>query len=157
MGIQAKNVKRPIGFGTDKTEMVVTKINLLPTIESDKLFEQVGLRIGRPTPVVKDVMENIIEAVMTYLSEGHGVRLGDLGIIYPAIKTSADTEEDNCKVNEVTVRMRPSNDLKAAMKGIGVSVTKLDGTQTTDTDTPDEGGTDDNPDGGVVNGGAVEF
>ncbi len=154
--ILAKNKMMKIGFASEKSKMVVTSVKLLPTIDSDKLYEQVSLRIGHPKAVVKAVMEGVSEAAMTFLSESHGVPVGSLGYLYPALKSKAGDTEDEAEVLDITVRLRPSMELRKAVQGLGVRVEKLDGTvvesDEDEDDTNDEDATGTSDGSGTTSG-----
>ncbi len=167
--ILAKNKVRKIGFGTEKTDKVVTSVKLLPTIDPDKLYEQVSLRTGHTKAVVKAVMEGVSDAAMTFLSESHGVPVGSLGYLYPALKSKAGETEDEAEVLDITVRLRPSMELRRAVLGLGVSVERLDGTVIEDDDPDDDaddtgeqssgsGSSSEGPsESGNVSGGVAEY
>lgn len=106
--------KTKIGFGKDKSEAYVGRIQLGSTITADKLEEQVALRTLLPQSVVHTVLNNIVASVCHFVEEGQGVRIGELGILRPSINTKSAADGSDVEIEKVRVRWLPSNKVREA-------------------------------------------
>lgn len=106
--------KTKIGFGTDKKEAYVGRIQLGSTITADKLEEQVAIRTLLPQSVIHTVLNNIVASVCHFVEEGQGVRIGELGILRPSINTKSAADGGDVEVEKVRVRWLPSKTMREA-------------------------------------------
>lgn len=147
MAIRYKVEQAKIGFGTEKKEAYVGKIQLGMTVETEMLVEQVSLRTGMTKAQVKMALENMTESIQHFCMLGNGVRLGKLGIIKPAISTGSHDNADDVSVVKLKYNFIPSTEMKEALRAL--EVRKLGESQ--DEDTEDEEG------GSSSDGGGQEF
>lgn len=134
-----------VGFGSQKTDAYVGRIQLGDTISTEKLEEQVALRTMLPQSVVHTVLGNIVDSVVHFVEEGQGVRLGELGILKPAISTKSAADDDEVTVKGVRLRYLQSKKMRQAVKNL--SIRKIgDAVVDDEGDTP-SGGTDAGDDG----------
>lgn len=112
--------KVKIGFGTQKTEAYAGRIQLGDTISTEKLEEQVSLRTMLPQSVVHTVFGNIVESVIHFVEEGQGVRLGELGILKPAINTKSAADDDDVAVTKLRLRYLQSKKMRQAVANLSV-------------------------------------
>lgn len=111
-GLSYKVKKRSFGFDTDKTEKYVATAVRSSTVSFDKMIEQVSLRSGISKASCRAVMEKMVEAAGTWLLEGHGVSVGDIGYLKPAI-TSKNSEVPGGEKNlRKRVLFQPSKSFK---------------------------------------------
>lgn len=143
--------KQKIGFGKEKTEAYVGKIQLGETVETEMLVEQVSLRTGMTKAQIKMVLENMTESIQHFCMLGNGVRLGKLGIIKPAISTGSHDNADDVSVVKLKYNFMPSTEMKEALRAL--EVRKDSDSYDRDDDEDDEGST---PSGGG-GGGGQEF
>lgn len=109
-----------VGFGTDKKDAYVGRVQLGDTIDTDMLVEQISLRTGMAEAQIKMVLENMTKSIQHFCKIGNGVRLGKLGIIKPKIQTrSAETEED-VQVVKLKYSFLPSTEMKEALRELEV-------------------------------------
>ena len=145
MAVKYSVEKVKIGFGTQKTEAYAGRIQLGDTISTEKLEEQVSLRTMLPQSVVHTVLGNIVESVIHFVEEGQGVRLGELGILRPAINTKSASDDDDVQVTKVRVRYVQSKKMRQAAENL--SIRKIGDAVVDDEGETPSGGTDAGDDG----------
>lgn len=150
MPIKYKVEQAKIGFGKDKKEAFVGKIQLGQTVETEMLVEQVSLRTGMTKAQVKMALENMTESIQHFCMLGNGVRLGKLGIIKPAISTGSHDSADDVSVVKLKYNFIPSTEMKEALRALEV---RKQGESYDDADEEDE------EEGGSLgdDGGGQEF
>ena len=134
-----------VGFGSQKTDAYVGRIQLGDTISTEKLEEQVALRTMLPQSVVHTVLGNIVDSVVHFVEEGQGVRLGELGILRPAINTKSASDDDDVQVTKVRVRYVQSKKMRQAAENL--SIRKIGDAVVDDEGETPSGGTDAGDDG----------
>lgn len=143
-----------VGLGKDKRDAYVGRIQLSDNISTEKLEEQVALRTMLPANVVHTVFSNLIDSVIHFIEEGHGVRLGELGILKPGISTQSSATDDGVKVTHTRIRYIQSKKMRQAVQNL--SIRKLadededdeevaDDETTSGGNSADNGGTGSNP------------
>lgn len=120
MPIKYKVEQAKIGFGKDKKEAYVGKIQLGQTVETEMLVEQVSLRTGMTKAQVKMALENMTESIQHFCMLGNGVRLGKLGIIKPAISTGSHDSADDVSVVKLKYNFIASTEMKEALRALEV-------------------------------------
>ena len=134
-----------VGFGSQKTDAYVGRIQLGDTISTEKLEEQVALRTMLPQSVVHTVLGNIVDSEVHFVEEGQGVRLGELGILKPAISTMSAADDDEVTVKGVRLRYLQSKKMRQAVKNL--SIRKIGDAVVDDEGETPSGGTDAGEDG----------
>lgn len=129
--------KTKIGFGKDKTEAYVGRIQLGHTITADKLEEQVAIRTLLPQSVIHTVLNNIVASVCHFVEEGQGVRIGELGILRPSINTKSAADGSDVEVEKVRVRWLPSKKVREAASNFAIK--KMGDDSNVDMDDEDDG------------------
>lgn len=150
MALNYEITKTKIGFGKDKTDAYVGRIQLGNTISTEKLEEQVAIRTLLPQSVIHTVFSNIVASVVHFTEEGAGVRLGELGIIRPSISTKSAAESDEVEVQKVRLRYLPSVKMREAVAKFTV---KKVGEDDADTSVDDEEDTTTDTGGDTGDGG----
>lgn len=125
-----------VGFGTEKKEAYVGRVQLGDTIDTDMLVEQISLRTGMNEAQAKMLLENITDSIMHFCKLGNGVRLGKLGIIKPRIKTRSSETEDGVQIVKLKYSFLPSVEMKEALRAL--EVRKLGDTVDDEDDEDDE-------------------
>lgn len=141
-----------VGFGTQKSEAYVGRIQLGDTISTEKLEEQVSLRTMLPESVVHTVFGNIVDSIIHFVEEGHGVRMGELGILKPGINTKSAAEDGEVEVRSIRLRYIQSKKMRQAVKNL--SVRKVGDSVASDDDIDEEDTT--GSDGNIDNGSGGE-
>lgn len=136
-----------VGFGTDKKEAYIGRIQLGDTVDTDMLVEQVSLRTGMTEAQIKMVLENLTKSILHFSKLGNGVRLGKLGIIKPAITTKSSDTADGVEIVKLRYNFIPSSEMKAALDEL--EVRKLGDTSDEEVadDSEEESGSTDSGDG----------
>lgn len=109
-----------VGFGTEKKEAYVGRVQLGETIETDMLVEQISLRTGMTQAMVKLVLENMTDSIQHFCKIGNGVRLGKLGIIKPALTCKSSEQADGVEIVKLRYRYLPSVEMKEALDELEV-------------------------------------
>lgn len=136
--------KTKIGFGKDKSEAYVGRIQLGSTITADKLEEQVAIRTLLPQSVIHTVLNNIVASVCHFVEEGQGVRIGELGILRPSINTKSAADGSDVEIEKVRVRWLPSKKVREAAANFAIKKMGDDSSVEVDEeDTTDGGGSTD--------------
>lgn len=148
MAVRYAIEKFPVGFGTEKKEAYVGRIQLGETVGTDMLVEQVSLRTGMNTAQVKMLFDNMTDSILHFCKLGSGVRLGKIGIIKPALKSKSAEEADDVQVVKVRYRFLPSVEMKEALREL--EIRKL-------SDNADSGVVDDDDDDEEESGGGQDF
>lgn len=152
------NVKKTkVGFGTDKTEVYVGRIQLGSTISTDKLEEQVAVRTLLPQSVIHTVLNNIVDSVCHFVEEGQGVRIGELGILRPSISTKSAADDSEVSVEKVRLRWLPSVKVREAAAKFSIKKVSDSSSATDDTDDEETGGEDVDNGSSSGGGGGNEF
>lgn len=149
MAVRYSVEKFKVGFGTEKKEAYVGRIQLGETVDTDMLVEQVSLRTGMNVAQVKMLLDNMTDSILHFCKLGSGVHLGNLGIIKPAINSKSAESADDVEVVKLRYRFLPSVAMKNALRELEV---RKQGDLTED-DVVDE----DEEEAGGSDGGGQEF
>ena len=133
-----------VGFGTDKKEAYVGRIQLGETVDTDMLVEQVSLRTGMNEAQVRMLFDNLTDSILHFCKLGSGVRLGKLGIIKPALNSKSAESADDVMVQKIRYRFLPSVQMKEALREL--EIRKLG--DETDSGVVDDGDDDEESGGG---------
>ena len=142
-----------IGFGKEKKEAYVGRIQLGDTVDTDKLEEQVAVRTLLPQSVVHHVLSNIVKSVLHFVEDGRGVRLGNIGILKPAISTRSAEDDGDVEVTKVRMRYIQSTDMRKAVEQFVVRKIGEGALDETEADDEDEEETGGGTDSGENTGG----
>lgn len=148
--------KQKVGFGKEKTEAYVGRVQLGETVETGMLVEQISLRTGMNEAQAKMLLENITDSIMHFCKLGNGVRLGKLGILKPAIKSKSAEDASDVEVVKLRYRFLPSVAMKNALRALEVRKQGDDideGVVDEDDDDDDDEGEGGTPSGGSGGGG----
>lgn len=148
-GLSYKVEKRTFGFDEEKTEKYVATAVRASTVSFDKMVEQVSLRSGISKASCRAVMETMVEAAGTWLLEGHGVSVGEIGYLKPAITSKSSDTAGGEKITRKRVLFQPSKSFKKLVDTMPlerISSTSSGG------EAPDP-----KPDGGGSGGGGADF
>lgn len=111
-GLSYKVEKRTFGFDDSKAGKYVATAVRSSTVSFEKMVEQVSLRSGISKPSCRAVMETMVEAAGTWLLEGHGVSVGEIGYLKPAITSKSSDVEGGEKITRKRVLFLPSKAFK---------------------------------------------
>ncbi|MGN0484202.1 MAG: HU family DNA-binding protein [Lachnospiraceae bacterium] len=143
MGMKVQVEKMTLNFTKEKQEVYVARAKRGSVIDTQKLAEDVAVDIGQRPRQVQLVLTSIIDTMVKWMEEGHGVRLDGFGTFLPSVKSDSDPEQDKASVTTLRVTFIPSRELSRRVKAISYST---DGSLATpsapSTGTPDGGGDD---------------
>lgn len=112
MGLSYKVEKKTFGFDDEKTERYVATAVRATTVSFDKMVGQVSLRSGVSKAACRAVIETMVEAAGTWLLEGHGVSVGNIGHLKPAITSKSSETQGGEKILRKRVLFQPSKSFK---------------------------------------------
>ncbi|MGN0089575.1 MAG: HU family DNA-binding protein [Alloprevotella sp.] len=141
MGMKVQVEKMTLNFTKDKQEIYVARAKRGSVIDTQKLAEDVAVDTGQRPRQVALVLTSIIDTMVKWMEEGHGVRLDGFGTFLPAVKSDSDPDKEKAGVATLRVSFMPSRELSRRVKAISY---------TTDGDEPsaDESGTGSGGDDG---------
>lgn len=71
--------------------------------------------------MISAVISAFKEALMTYLNEGHGVRMDGFGTFYPTVSSRSSQEAEGVDVKRIRVAFTPCKVLRMQVNGISVT------------------------------------
>ena len=150
MAVKYAVEKFKIGFGKEKKEAYVGRIQLGETVDTDMIVEQIHLRTGMSKAQIKMVLENMTESIQHFAKMGNGVRLGGFGIVKPAINSRSADNADDVKIVNLRYRFLPSVEMKEALRALEIRKQGDSSGEDYDDEDEDDGGGDNG-------GGGQEF
>ena len=128
MGLSYKIESKHFGFDKTKTNKFVATAVRSKTVSFDRVVEQISIRSGLSKAVCRAVVETMNDAMCTWLLEGHGVSLGELGYLKPAITCKSAQVEGDERITRKRVLFQPSKDLKLKIESMTLDKMASDGT-----------------------------
>lgn len=107
-----------------------------------KVIEQISLRSGISKATCRAVVETMVESACTWMLEGHGVSLGNMGYLKPAITCKSSEVSGEEKIIRKRVLFQPSKDFKAQIDKMSLNRMYEEGNSTPGTTEPSEEGED---------------
>ena len=136
--------KMTLNFTKEKQEIYVARAKRGSVIDTQKLAEDVAVDTGQRPRQVALVLTSIIDTMVKWMEEGHGVRLDGFGTFLPSVRSDSDAEKEKAGVASLRVTFLPSRELSRRVKAINYST---DGDETsTDAEGSSSGGDDGNLD-----------
>ena len=161
MGLAYKIESKHFGFDKPGVNKFVATAVRSQTVDFDKVVEQISLRSGIAKVACRAVVETMTDAMCTWLTEGHGVSLGQLGYLKPSLTCKSSAVEGEEKITRKRVVFRPSTLLKAKIEAMSLdritndgSIVETDPDIPSDEDTSHQGG-DESHEGTEHSGGDV--
>ena len=147
MGVTVKVAKKVLHFTKEKKEIYVARADRGDVIDSDKIAMLIAQDTGARPAQVKMILNTLTDSMITWLEEGHGVKLGNFGSFMPSIKSDSNEEMEKVGVKRIRLTFYPSKDLSRRVSSIGYSIDNLPKTEEdneteTTNPTPDDGGTE---------------
>lgn len=121
MSIALKEKKQHIKVGNESVIRHVAIADRGSVIPWDRVAEQIALRTNCNVHQIKCMMSGMTDALCSYLSEGHSVRLAEFGTLMPTIRSSAVENSKDIKANKISVSFYPSGKLQQQLKLMSVS------------------------------------
>lgn len=136
MALKAVKQQHMVGFGTDKQEKTVARLQLAQTVNIDELAENINDKTHVPVATAKTVLEYLPEAVAQFVRLGHGVDVG-FGILKPSISTGAYDDPSKVAVRKKRFTFRIKSKLRGILDQLSISIigdgetVEVDGDDTT--------------------------
>jgi predicted histone-like DNA-binding protein len=121
MAVEAKVRKQTLKFGGEEKELYIVSADRGSVIDTDKIADTIEQNTGVKKAQVKMVMESLVENIMTWAEEGHGVRLGTLGTMLPSVKSNSSESADEVSVKKVRLTFRGSKTLRERLNNVSTS------------------------------------
>lgn len=90
-------------------------------VSHQALVKQVAYESGQNRAVISAVISAFKEALMTYLNEGHGVRMDGFGTFYPTVASRSSQEAEGVGVKRIRVAFTPCKVFRMQVNGISVT------------------------------------
>ena len=113
--MRVKVEKRKIGFGSEKKEMYVSRVDRTTIYDIDDIAHQVALESGVNERQFKVAVGAFVDAMKVFLKAGAGVSLQDFGTFLPEVKSESSENPDEVGVKRVRVSFRPHKKLWSAL------------------------------------------
>lgn len=142
MGVNVKTQKKVLHFTQEKKEIYVAKVERGDVIGPDKIAELIAKDTGARPAQVKMILNTLTDSMITWLEEGHGVKLGNFGSFMPSVKSASSENPEEVGVKRVRLTFYPSKDLYTKVGAINYSKESLPQNETGDTETEPDNGSD---------------
>ena len=153
MGIAVKVSKRTLNFRDTKTEMYVASADRGDVINTKKLAEYVAQDTGSRPAQVRMILTTVINSMVGWLEEGHGVNLEGFGTFLPAVKSQSSTDKEKVGVKRIRISFFPCKELSAKARAMSYSIEDDSATSASDESTGgDEETGNEGSDGGATGG-----
>lgn len=146
MGINAKIRKRVLHFTKEKKEIFVAEADRGDVIDSDKIAMLIAQDTGARPAQVKMILNTLTDSMITWLEEGHGVKLGNFGSFMPSVRSASSENPEEVGVKRMRLTFYPSKDLYTKVGAISYSKESL---KSSEEETPETGGSTDPGSGGT--------
>lgn len=153
MGIAVKVSKRTLNFSDTKTEMYVASADRGDVINTKKLAEYVAQDTGSRPAHVRMILSSVINSMVGWLEEGHGVNLEGFGTFLPSVKSRSSENKEEVGVRRIRISFFPSKELSAKARSIKYSIADNDETSTSGGSTGSDDTTGDSGNSGSGTGG----
>lgn len=148
MGMNVKIRKKTLNFTKEKKQIYVAQADRGDVIDADKIAALIAQDTGARPAQVKMILNTLTDSMITWLEEGHGVKLGNFGSFMPSVKSDSSEDPNEVGVKRMRLTFYPSKDLSRRVGAISYSKESLSNSETTEEEeetekpNPDEGGTE---------------
>ena len=112
MGVSVTVQKRVLKFTENEKTVYVAKAQRGDVIMPDKFAKYVAKDTGAPQAQVKMILDTLVESMMDWIEEGHGVKLGNFGSFMPTAKSASSEVPEEVGVKRMWVTFYASKQLK---------------------------------------------
>ena len=123
MGVSVTIQKRVLKFTENEKTVYVAKAQRGDVIMPDKIAKYVAKDTGAPQAQVKMILDTLVESMMDWIEEGHGVKLGNFGSFMPTAKSASSEIPEEVGVKRMWVTFYASKLLKERLDGVKYSTT----------------------------------
>ena len=147
MGMNVKIRKKTLNFTKEKKQIYVAQADRGDVIDADKIAALIAQDTGARPAQVKMILNTLTDSMITWLEEGHGVKLGNFGSFMPSVKSDSSEDPNEVGVKRMRLTFYPSKDLLRRVGAISYSKESLSNSETsekeeTEKPNPEEGGTE---------------
>ena len=143
MGVNVKIRKRTLNFTEEKKQIYVAEADRGDVIDAKKIAQLIAQDTGARPAQVEMILNSLTNSMITWLEEGHGVKLGNFGSFMPSVRSASSEDPDEVGVKRVRLTFYPSKDLSKKVGSISYSKENLkssDDKEEDDNTTPGESG-----------------
>lgn len=126
MAIKVNVEKMTLGFTEEKKEIYVARADRGSVIDTEKLAEEVAMDTGARPKQVKMILTSILDSIVKWMEEGHGVRLEGFGTFLPTVKSDSAETAEEAGVKRIVTRFYPSRILSAKTNAINIDTTRME-------------------------------
>lgn len=142
MGINVTTQKKVLHFTQEKKQIYVAKVERGDVIGPDKIAQLIAQDTGARPAQVKMILNTLTDSMITWLEEGHGVKLGNFGSFMPSVKSASSENPEEVGVKRIRLTFYPSKDLYTKVGAISYSKESLSSSEDDDTETGSDSGSD---------------
>lgn len=121
MGVSVTVQKRVLKFTENEKTVYVAKAQRGDVIMPDKIAKYVAKDTGAPRAQVKMILDTLVESMMDWIEEGHGVKLGNFGSFMPTAKSASSEVPEEVGVKRMWVTFYASKQLKERLDEVKYS------------------------------------
>ena len=121
MGVSVIVQKRVLKFTENEKTVYVAKAQRGDVIMPDKIAKYVAKDTGAPQAQVKMILDTLVESMMDWIEEGHGVKLGNFGSFMPTAKSASSEIPEEVGVKRMWVTFYASKQLKERLDEVKYS------------------------------------
>lgn len=151
MAIKVNVEKMTLNFTEDKKEIYVARADRGSVIDTEKLAEEVAMDTGARPKQVKMILTSVLDSIVKWMEEGHGVRLEGFGTFLPVVKSETGETAEEAGVKRIVTRFYPSRVLSMRTNAINIDTTRMEDGMNADGPS-DEGGGGSQDQGGGSSG-----
>lgn len=140
MALEVNIKKRTLHFTEDKQEIYVATADRGSVITTEKIASEVSDETGYKPAVVRTILSNLVDRMVKWMEEGHGVRFDGFGSFMPVVKSDSSENADEVSVKRVRISFFPSKTLAQKVNAINIVTTGTDAATTTGDDATASGG-----------------
>ena len=143
MGVNVKIRKRTLNFTEEKKQIYVAEADRGDVIDAKKIAQLIAQDTGARPAQVEMILNSLTNSMITWLEEGHGVKLGNFGSFMPSVRSASSEDPDEVGVKRVRLTFYPSKDLSKKVGSISYSKENLKSSNDKEEDdntTPGESG-----------------
>ena len=87
MSLNLKVTKKTLHFTKEKKEVYVASPDRGNVFDAEKIADLIAKDTGTRPAQVKMILDTLIDSMMAWLEEGHGVQLGSFVSFHPSVKS----------------------------------------------------------------------
>ena len=89
MGVNVKIRKRTLNFTDEKKQIYVAEADRGDVIDAKKIAQLIAQDTGARPAQVEMILNSLTNSMITWLEEGHGVKLGNFGSFMPSVRSAS--------------------------------------------------------------------